>query len=82
VVFEIALGIVIGPAVLGVAHPGSVVAALEEMGLSYLMFLAGFELDLPRIRGRSLRLATTGWVISLARAQARRTCRILKSWGL
>jgi hypothetical protein len=26
------------------------------------------ELDLPRIRGRSLRLAATGWVISLVLA--------------
>jgi Kef-type K+ transport system membrane component KefB len=68
VVFEIALGIVIGPAVLGIAHPGSVVVALEEMGLSYLMFLAGLELDLQRIRGRSLRLAATGWMMSLALA--------------
>jgi Kef-type K+ transport system membrane component KefB len=68
VVFEIGLGIVIGPAVLSIAHPGSVIVALEEMGLSYLMFLAGFELDLPRIRGRSLRLATAGWVISLVLA--------------
>jgi len=68
VVFEIALGIVIGPAVLGIAHPGSVVVALEEMGLAYLMFLAGLELDLARIRGRSLQLAATGWVISLALA--------------
>ena len=34
VVFEIVLGIVIGPAVLGIAHPGSIIDALEEMGLS------------------------------------------------
>jgi Kef-type K+ transport system membrane component KefB len=68
VVFEIGLGIVIGPAVLGIAHPGSVIVAFEDMGLSYLMFLAGVELDIPRIRGRSLRLATTGWMISLALA--------------
>lgn len=68
VVFEIGLGIVIGPAVLGIAHPGSVIVALQEMGLSYLMFLAGLELDLARIRGRSLQLATTGWIISLALA--------------
>jgi Kef-type K+ transport system membrane component KefB len=68
VVFEIALGVVIGPAVLGLAHPGSVITALETMGLSYLMFLAGLELDLPRISGRSLKLAATGWMISLALA--------------
>jgi Kef-type K+ transport system membrane component KefB len=68
VVFELGLGIVIGPAVLGIAHPASVIVALEDMGLSYLMFLAGLELDLARIRGRSLRLAVTGWLVSLALA--------------
>ena len=68
VVFEIILGILIGPAVLGLAHPDSVIVALEDIGLSYLMFLAGLELDLQRIRGRSLELAATGWIISLALA--------------
>jgi Kef-type K+ transport system membrane component KefB len=63
VVFELGLGIVIGPAVFGVAHPASVIVALEDMGLSYLMFLAGLELELARIRGRSLRLAVTGWLV-------------------
>jgi Kef-type K+ transport system membrane component KefB len=65
VVIEIVLGIVIGPAVLAIAHPDSVVTAFADMGLSYLMFLAGFELDLARIRGRSLDLAAVGWAISL-----------------
>jgi Kef-type K+ transport system membrane component KefB len=65
VVIEIALGIIIGPAVLAIAHPDSVVTAFSDIGLSYLMFLAGFELDLARIRGRSLRLAGIGWAISL-----------------
>ena len=68
VVFEILLGIVVGPAVLGLAHPGSVITALESMGLSCLMFLAGFEIDLQLVRGRPLRLAATGWMISLGLA--------------
>jgi Kef-type K+ transport system membrane component KefB len=38
------------------------------MGLSYLMFLAGFELDLMQIRGRSLQLAGIGWGLSLGLA--------------
>jgi Kef-type K+ transport system membrane component KefB len=68
VVFEIGLGIVIGPAVLNIAHPDSVITALSDMGLSYLMFLAGYELDLARVRGRSLRLAGIGWAMSLGLA--------------
>jgi Kef-type K+ transport system membrane component KefB len=65
VVIQLGLGIVIGPEVLAVAHPDSVVKGLSEMGLSYLMFLAGYELDLVRVKGRPLRLAATGWAISL-----------------
>jgi Kef-type K+ transport system membrane component KefB len=68
VVIEIGLGIVIGPAVLAIAHPDSVVVALSDMGLSFLMFLAGYELDLARIRGRSLQLAGLGWAMSLGLA--------------
>jgi Kef-type K+ transport system membrane component KefB len=68
VVFEIGLGIVIGPAVLNIAHPDSVVTALTDLGLTFLIFMAGYELDLARVRGRSLRLATTGWCLSLALA--------------
>ena len=56
VVVEIILGIVIGPSVLGLAHPASVITALASMGLSFLMFLAGLELDLSLVRGRPLRL--------------------------
>jgi Kef-type K+ transport system membrane component KefB len=65
VVIEIVLGIIIGPAVLAIAHPDSVVTAFSDIGLSYLMFLAGFELELARIRGRSLELAGIGWGVSL-----------------
>jgi Kef-type K+ transport system membrane component KefB len=36
------------------------------MGLTFLMFLAGFELDLNRVKGQPLRLASLGWLLSLA----------------
>jgi Kef-type K+ transport system membrane component KefB len=70
VVVEIILGIVIGPSVLGLAHTGGVITGLASMGLSFLMFLAGLELDLSLVRGRPLRLAITGWMISLGLALA------------
>ncbi len=70
VVVEIVLGIVIGPSVLGLAHPSGVITALASMGLSFLMFLAGLELDLSLVRGRPLRLAISGWIISLLLALA------------
>jgi Kef-type K+ transport system membrane component KefB len=68
VVIEIGLGIVIGPAVLNIAHPSSVITALSNMGLTYLMFLAGMELDLAALKGRSLNLALSGWGMSLVLA--------------
>lgn len=65
VVVEIALGIVIGPQGLGLARPNQIVSFLSELGLAFLLFQAGFELNLGRIKGRPLRLALSGWVISV-----------------
>ncbi len=65
VVIEILLGILVGPYVLHLAHPDSVINAFSDMGLGFLMFLAGFELDLVRIKGRPLKLASVGWGFSV-----------------
>jgi Kef-type K+ transport system membrane component KefB len=64
VVIEIAAGVLIGPA-LGWAHIDEIIEFLSELGLTTLLFLAGLEIDLPRIRGRPLQRAVTGWGISL-----------------
>lgn len=65
VVLEIVLGILIGPQVLhwAVVHP--FIDGLSQLGLALLMFLAGFEADPARIRGRPLNLAVAGWGVSL-----------------
>jgi Kef-type K+ transport system membrane component KefB len=65
IVIQIVLGILMGPYVFGLAHVGTVVTGLSDLGLTYLIFLAGYELDLDKIRGTPLRLATLGWAISL-----------------
>ena len=65
VVLEIALGIIIGPQLLGWATVSPVIDALSQLGLTMLMFLAGFEADPGRIRGRPLNLAVAGWIVSL-----------------
>jgi len=70
VVVEIVLGIVIGPAVLGWARPDEVVKTLSVVGLAFLLFLAGLELDLTRLRGRTLRLTGAGFGLSLLLAVA------------
>jgi Kef-type K+ transport system membrane component KefB len=68
VVLEIGLGIVLGPQVLNLVQPTGIVDGLSTLGLSMLMFLAGFELQLNTIRGRPLRLAVISWGMSVALA--------------
>ncbi len=65
IVLQIGLGIVLGPYALNVAHPTNVVSGLSDLGLTFLIFLAGFDLDPAAIRGKPLALAVSGWVVSL-----------------
>lgn len=65
VVLEIGLGIVIGPQVLGLAETGDLVQAFANLGLCFLMFLAGFDIDLDRVKGTPLTRAALGWAMSL-----------------
>ncbi|MFK0168557.1 cation:proton antiporter [Streptomyces sp. NPDC090306] len=66
VIFEIALGVIVGPDVLGWAHTGQVVDTLSDLGLAMLIFLAGYEIDFAAVRGAILRRAAGAWAISLA----------------
>ncbi len=68
VVLQIVFGIILGPYALALAHPNDIVAALSDFGLTYLMFLAGTELDLSRMREGRMRLAALGWGMSLVLA--------------
>jgi Kef-type K+ transport system membrane component KefB len=70
VVLELLLGNILGPYVLKLAHPDAIVTGLSDMGLAFLMFLAGYEVDPNRVKGRPIRLATLGWLMSLALALA------------
>ena len=65
VVLEIVSGIVIGPAVLGFVEVDVPLQVLALLGLAFLLFLAGLEIDLDRLRGARLRSAAAGFVISL-----------------
>jgi len=66
VVIEIALGIMIGPQLLDLAQVDASIDTLSRFGLGFLFFLAGFELDFSRLKGRPLLLGLTGWVLSVA----------------
>jgi Kef-type K+ transport system membrane component KefB len=66
VVLEIVLGIVIGPSVLGWVKADLPVSILSLVGLAFLLFLAGLEFDVERLRGRVLRLTAIGFALSVA----------------
>ncbi len=68
VVVEIVLGIVVGPQVLDWARVDDPVAILSVIGLAFLLFLCGLEVDLDQLRGRVLRLAALGFGLSLVLA--------------
>ena len=70
IVLEILLGIIIGPSVLGWVKADIPVSILSLIGLSFLLFLAGLEIDVRRIRGRTLRLTAAGFVLSFVIAIA------------
>jgi Kef-type K+ transport system membrane component KefB len=66
VVAELVMGIVIGPDVLGLAEPGQLLDIFKQLGLGFLFFLAGMEIDFDRVRGAPASLALRGWGMSLA----------------
>jgi Kef-type K+ transport system membrane component KefB len=80
VVIQILLGVLIGPSVLALTQTNSVVTALSNLGLTYLMFLAGLELDVTRMREGHMTRAVTAWLGSLALALA--VGAVLESTGL
>jgi Kef-type K+ transport system membrane component KefB len=65
VVLEIVVGLVLGPSGLGWVDVDLPVQILALFGLAFLLFLAGMEIDLHRLRGRLLRLAVLGYVATL-----------------
>src|ERR1700759_3695886 len=61
IVLEIVLGIVIGPSGLGWVKPDLPVSILALVGLAFLLFLSGLEIDLQHLRGRVLKLTALGF---------------------
>jgi hypothetical protein len=66
VVLELGLGILVGPSVLGWAHADEPVQVLALIGLSFLLLIAGLEIDYDRFRGRLLRVTGLGFAVSVA----------------
>jgi Kef-type K+ transport system membrane component KefB len=80
VVLEIVAGIVIGPSLLGWVEVDQAIEVISVIGLAFLLFLAGLEIDFPRLRGPVLKLSLLGFVLSLGLAVA--VGLLLKAGGL
>jgi Kef-type K+ transport system membrane component KefB len=68
VVLEIVGGIIIGPQGLNWAHVNVFLGFLSTMGLSYLFFLSGLEVDVQRLKGRIMILVGGAFLISFGLA--------------
>jgi Kef-type K+ transport system membrane component KefB len=80
VVLEILAGIVIGPSVLGIVEVDDSISVIALLGLAFLLFLAGLEIEFDKLRGQVLRLTTIGFAASFAIAVV--VALILKATGL
>ena len=68
VVLEIVGGIIIGPSVLGWVRVDLPIQILSLLGLAFLLFLAGLEVELERLKGRLLAFVSGGFVLSFGLA--------------
>lgn len=65
-VLEVIAGIVLGPSVLDWVHIDLPIQVLSDLGLGMLLFLAGLEIDVQRLRGTLGRLAGAAFCASVA----------------
>jgi Kef-type K+ transport system membrane component KefB len=80
VVLEIVAGIVIGPSVLGIVHVDQAISVISVLGLAFLLFLAGLEIEFDKLRGQVLRITLMGFALSFAIAVL--IALLLKATGL
>jgi Kef-type K+ transport system membrane component KefB len=80
VVLEILAGIVIGPSALGIVEVDESIQVISVIGLAFLLFLAGLEIEFDKLRGQVLRLTLMGFVLSFVIAVL--VALLLKGTGL
>src|SRR5215469_2965910 len=68
IVLEIVAGIVIGPSALGWVKVDVPISILSVLGLAFLLFLSGLEVELERLRGRLLVVVGSSFLLSLGLA--------------
>ena len=69
-VLEVVVGIALGPAGLAWVKADGPVMVFGLLGLAFLLFFAGLEIDFEHLRGRPLLLTLLGFVVSLGLAFA------------
>lgn len=84
VVIELLLGVAIGPDGFGWAGVEGALPFLATMGMAYLFFIAGLEIDLRAIAGAPLNHALAAWiasfVLSCGAALAMRAAGLADAW--
>jgi len=80
VVLEIVAGILIGPAALGLVDLDPTIEVVAVLGLAFLLFLAGLEIEFDKLRGQTLRLPAVGFALSFGLAVG--VALLLKAGGL
>jgi Kef-type K+ transport system membrane component KefB len=70
VVLEIVAGIVVGPSVLGWVEVDQAIEVVALIGLAFVLFLAGLEIEFEKLRGPVLRITALGFALSFAIAVA------------
>ena len=64
IVLEIVAGILLGPSVFGVVDLNDSIEVIALIGLAFILFLAGLEIEFPKLRGQVLRLTLLGFALS------------------
>src|SRR6266550_4509192 len=67
-VIELMAGIALGPTGLDWVRPDALVSAVAVLGMAFLLFLAGFEVDVRAFAGAEGAVAARGLVLSVGLA--------------
>ena len=70
IVLELVAGIAIGPSGLGWVEVDAAIQVLSVLGLAFLLFLAGLEVEFDLLRGRLLQVAGSAFLASFGLALA------------
>jgi Kef-type K+ transport system membrane component KefB len=81
IVVELLLGIFIGPHTLNLVNANGLVGTMGELGLTFLLFMVGLEINFNEIQGKPL---TYSWqrmfILQSSLAYSRRPCRAVVSY--